>query len=236
MTALAALEAGVLSPSERIVCDGEYEYRGDVYRCSKRGGHGSLSLHEAISSSCEVFFCEVAARLGIARLSVAARALGLGAMWNFGLSEEKSGLVPDPDWKRGNLSSAWLGGETVLTGVGQGYVQATPLQLAVMTARIASGRSVVPVLEKRDGISQFVPLNFGEAHFDAIRQGMAAAVNEQGGSAEEAKLGAGRPVVAGKAGASKIFIGYGKRRRRDMPSQPLSSAATRRRHFSRAIF
>lgn len=208
VTALAALEAGVLSPSERIVCDGEYEYRGDVYRCSKRGGHGSLSLHEAMSSSCEVFFCEVAARLGIARLSTAARALGLGATWNFGLSEEKSGLVPDPDWKRGNLNSAWLGGETVLTGVGQGYVQATPLQLAVMSARIASGRSVVPVLEKRDGISQFAPLNFSEAHFDAIRQGMAAAVNEQGGSAEEAKLEAGRPVVAGKAGASKIFIGY----------------------------
>lgn len=208
VTALAALEAGVLSPNERIVCGGEYEYRGDVYRCSKRGGHGSLSLHEAISSSCEVFFCEVAARLGIARLSAAARALGLGATWNFGLSEEKSGLVPDPDWKRGNLNSAWLGGETVLTGVGQGYVQATPLQLAVMTARIASGRDVVPQLEKRDGISQFVPLNFGEAHFDAIRQGMTAAVNEPGGSAEEAKLGAGRPVVAGKAGASKIFIGY----------------------------
>ncbi|SFV29388.1 penicillin-binding protein 2 [Hyphomicrobium facile] len=208
VTALAALEAGVLSPGERIVCHGEYEYRGDVYRCSKREGHGSLSLHEAISSSCEVFFCEVAARLGIARLSAAARALGLGATWNFGLSEEKSGLVPDPDWKRGNLNSAWLGGETLLTGIGQGYVQATPLQLAVMTARIASGRSVVPQLEKRDGISGFVPLGFSEAHVDAVRQGMAAAVNEQGGSAEEAKLGAGRPVVAGKTGASKMFIGY----------------------------
>lgn len=208
VTALAALEAGVLSQSERIVCDGEYEYRGDVYRCSKRGGHGSLSLHEAIGSSCEVFFCEVASRLGIARIAAAARAMGLGATWNIGLSEEKAGRVPDPDWKRGNLNSAWLGGETLLTGLGQGYMQATPLQLAVMTARIASGRSVIPVLEKRDGISEFAPLAFSETHFGAVRKGMVAAVNEEGGSAEKAKLGAGRPVLVGKAGASKVFVGY----------------------------
>jgi penicillin-binding protein 2 len=208
VTALAALQAGVLSPNERIVCDGKYEYRGEVYRCSNREGHGSLSLHDAIRSSCEVFFCEVASRLGIVRIAAAARAMGLGATWNIGLSEEKAGLVPDPDWKRGNLNSSWLGGETLLTGLGQGYMQATPLQLAVMAARIARGRDVAPVLKKRDGALAFRPLAFGTDHLDAVRSGMAAVVNEEGGSAGEARLGASKPIVAGKAGTSKVFIGY----------------------------
>ncbi|MBS0240123.1 MAG: penicillin-binding protein 2 [Proteobacteria bacterium] len=208
VTALAGLDAGVLSQGERIQCDGHYAYRGEVYRCSKHDGHGSLSVHEAIRSSCEVFFCEVASRLGITRIAAAARAMGLGGTSNVGLGEEKAGLVPDPDWKRGNLNASWLGGETLLTGLGQGYMQATPLQLAVMAARIASGRAVVPVVGKRAGAPEFQRLPFGVESFDAIRKGMAAVVNDENGSANEAKLGAGKPMVAGKSGGSKVFAGF----------------------------
>lgn len=207
VTALAALQAGVVSPDERIVCNGQYEYGGQLYRCSKRSGHGSISLREAIRSSCEVFFCEMSSRLGIARIAGAARAMGFGATCDVGLSEEKAGVVPDPDWKRGNLNSAWFGGETLLTGLGQGYMQATPLQLAVMTARIASGRAVAPVLQKGDAASAKPTageLPFDHSHFDAIRAGMIAAVNDDGGSAEQAKLGDGKPRLAGKSGASPV--------------------------------
>ncbi len=166
-------------------------------------------MHEAIRSSCEVFFCELSSRLGIARLTGAARAMGLGAPYDVGLSEEKAGVVPDPDWKRGNLNAAWFGGETLLTGLGQGYMQATPLQLAVMAARIASGLAVAPVLRKRDAASAKPALGtlpFDRSHFDAVRQGMIAVVNDEGGSAEKAKLGDGKPLLAGKTGTSPLSL------------------------------
>jgi penicillin-binding protein 2 len=133
--------------------------------------------------------------------------MGLGATCNIGLAEEKAGVIPDPDWKRGNLNAAWLGGETLLTGLGQGYMQATPLQLAVMAARVASGRAVAPVLQKRDASSAkqaFGELAFGMPHLDVVRAGMTAVINEKGGTAEQAKLGDGNPVLAGKTGASQI--------------------------------
>jgi penicillin-binding protein 2 len=208
VTALAALEAGVVSLDERIVCKGKYKYRGQVYSCSNPAGHGSITLHEAIRSSCEVFFCEMSSRLGIKRIADAARAMGFGATSDIGLAEEKAGVVPDPDWKRGNLNAGWFGGETLLTGLGQGYMQATPLQLAGMAARIASGRDVAPVLRKHDGTtnadSTFGKLAFGSGQLEPVRRAMVAAVNDAGASAEKAKLGAGKPLVAGKTGVSDI--------------------------------
>ena len=206
VTALAALQAGVVKPDEHIACTGEYKYADQTYPCWKHEGHGALSLHDALKTSCDVFFFELARRVGIERLAAAARRLGLGTTYGFGLPEEKAGVVPDPDWKRGTLSSAWLDGETILTGVGQGYVRTTPLQLAVMTARIASGRALAPLLLKHDaGPAAPMPdLAFDKAHLDLVRQGMLAAVNEDGGTAPNARLGEGKPLVAGKTGSSQI--------------------------------
>ncbi|MFA5958552.1 penicillin-binding protein 2 [Hyphomicrobium sp.] len=206
VTALAALDAGVVSLDERIVCNGRYEYGGQIYRCSNSAGHGSITLHDAIRSSCEVFFYAMSLRLGIGRIAGAARAMGMGAVSDIGLSEAKPGVVPDPDWKRGNLYAGWLGGETLLTGIGQGYVQATPLQLAVVAARLASGRAVAPVLRKpavpEAGSGAFAELAFQAAHFETVRRAMTAAVNDAGGSAAKAKLAEGKPLVAGKTGVS----------------------------------
>ena len=106
------------------------------------------------------------------------------------------------DWKRGHLNAPWLGGETLLTGIGQGYVQATPLQLALMTARVAGGREIRPSIEKKAHPTSSSALPFQPAHLDIVRKGMLAAVNDDGGAAEKAKLGSGRPECAGQAGTA----------------------------------
>lgn len=209
VTALAALQAGVTSLGEHVVCKGRFEYGGQIFPCSNPAGHGSVTIHDAIKLSCDVFFCEMASRLGIARIASAARAMGFGAASGIGLSEEKSGVVPDPDWKRGNLNSRWLGGETVLTGIGQGYMQATPLQLALMAARLASGRAVRPNLRRTDPANgdpapAFEILPFDDAHLAPVRAAMIAAVNDASGTATSAKLGEGKPLVAGMTSGSEI--------------------------------
>jgi penicillin-binding protein 2 len=208
VTALAALEGGVVSLDEHITCNGRYEYGGQIYRCSNPAGHGSVTLHDAVRSSCEVFFCAVASRLGIARIAAAARAMGMGAIDDIGLPDEKPGVVPDPDWKRGNLNSGWLGGETLLTAIGQGYMQATPLQLAIVAARLASGCAVAPLLRKSDvpdmkaEATSFRALPFKPEYFAPVREAMTAAVNDAAGTAKDALLGDGKPAAAGSTGIS----------------------------------
>jgi penicillin-binding protein 2 len=207
VTALAALDSGSVAADERVECTGSYEYADQTYRCWKPSGHGKLTLHEALCCSCDVFFFEMARRVGIKKIAAAARRLGLGASYDIGLIEEKAGVVPDPDWKRGNLNAAWLGGETLIAGAGQGYVQTTPLQLAVMTARIASGGEMLPRLLNRDASAPkqvFSPLSFSALHLDIVRKAMIAAVNDEKGTGGNAKLGENRPLVAGKTGTSQV--------------------------------
>lgn len=206
-TALAALRAGAVNLKERVSCDGRFEYSGQVFRCWKRSGHGRMAFHEALRSSCDAYFFELAKRVGIDALAAAARDLGLGeAFESGGLSQQRAGIVPDPDWKRGRWNASWLGGETILTGIGQGYVLATPLQLAVMTARIATGKQVTPTLEKlpAGAAPAFSAVNFDEQHLKAIRAAMVAVVNEGGGTGGNAKLGGDGPRVAGKTGTSQV--------------------------------
>jgi penicillin-binding protein 2 len=210
VTALAALEAGVVLPTERIPCPGHYDFAGEVYPCWKPDGHGELTLHDALRCACDVYFYEIARRTGIDRLASMARRLGLGTIYDFGLPDEKAGVIPDPNWKRGDLGVAWLGGETLLTGIGQGYVQATPLQLALMTARIAAGRIVLPSIRKTTSPpdSDFATLSIDAAHLELVRAGMLGAVNDDGGAGKSAKRGAGRPPIAGEVGSS--WIGSGR--------------------------
>lgn len=215
VTAIAGLEAGVVSPDEQITCTGKYRYGDRVYSCSNPAGHGRVTVGEAIRSSCEFFFCEMSVRLGIRRIADAARAMGFGSISTIGLVEEKPGVVPDPDWKRGNLNAAWFGGETLLTGIGQGYLQVTPLQLAVLSARIASGQEVAPVLRKsRPPANTGTPvrkLGVSAQHLELVRRAMAVAVNDAGASAEKAKLAGGVGLMAGKTGVSDIGAGAAQR-------------------------
>ncbi|MEQ1719058.1 MAG: penicillin-binding protein 2 [Hyphomicrobium sp.] len=207
VTALAGLHMGLITPDEVMTCKGRFELADHSYRCWKRGGHGKVSLHEAIRESCDVYFFEVARRLGIDALADMARMLGLGQVYNCGLPQQKSGLVADPDWKRGRWNAGWLAGETVLAGIGQGYMLASPLQLAVMMARVATGRAVEPTLirySNNPAPGNFSELGLEEAKLAAVRRGLAAVVNEEAGTGKNAFLGEGRPLVAGKTGTSQV--------------------------------
>lgn len=207
VTALAGLHMGAINPGEEITCQGRFELADHSYRCWKRGGHGKVRLHEAIRESCDVYFFEIARRLGIDAIADMARLLGFGQVYNCGLPQQKAGLVADPDWKRGRWNSGWLAGETVLAGIGQGYLLASPLQLAVMMARAATGKAIEPTLVKRAGavpLVEFADLGLHADKLALVRKGLAAVVNEENGTGKNALLGEGRPLVAGKTGTSQV--------------------------------
>lgn len=206
VTALAALDAGVVTLKERIGCDGRYDYHDQTFRCWKRSGHGVCDMHRAIRESCDCYFYELARRAGIDAIAATARKLGLGQIYDCGLANLKGGLVPDPDWKRGRFNKPWYGGETLIAGIGQGYVLATPLQLAVMTARVATGRSVTPTFVKSVGENALppAPLAIAPEHLTAVRRGMTAVVNEEGGTGSRAAPEDDDIKVAGKTGTSQV--------------------------------
>ena len=204
VTALAALEAGKIDTKERLPCDGQFEYYGQRYRCWRRSGHQSCDLHKALRESCDCYFYELARRVGIEAIAVMSRKLGLGVAHQAGIAEVKSGLIPDHDWKRGRFGRGWLGGETILAGIGQGYVLATPLQLAVMTARLASGRAIAPTLVRREKAMAAAPLGISAAGLQAVRRGMTAVVNEDGGTGGRAQGEDGGYLLAGKTGTSQV--------------------------------
>ncbi len=207
VTALAGLHMGVINPNEEMTCQGRFELADQSYRCWKRGGHGKVKLHDALRESCDVYFYEVARRLGIDAIADMARLLGLGQVYNCGLPQQKAGLVADPDWKRGRWNTGWFAGETVLAGIGQGYMLASPLQLAVMVARVATGKMIEPTLIKRIGgvpLVEFADLGLGAEKLAMVRDGLRAVVNDEGGTGHNAFLGPGRPVVAGKTGTSQV--------------------------------
>ena len=211
VTALAGLETGEINPRTRVSCTGSYEFSGQHFGCWKRSGHGSMDLHNAIKQSCDVYFYDVARRVGIERLAPMARRLGFGQSFDCGLPQQKAGVVPDPDWKIATLEQRWYGGETLLAGIGQGYVLATPLQIAVMAARLATGRAITPYLTRPSGPDiaglgrPIAPeLGLDASSLDAIRRGMAAVVNEDGGTANAVELGLDGVQMAGKTGTSQV--------------------------------
>jgi penicillin-binding protein 2 len=212
VTALAALEGGLIDLKERIDCSGATELAGQVFRCWKRTGHGACELHRALRESCDCYFYEIARRCGIDAIAAMGRRLGLGQIYNNGLALQKPGLMPTADWKMGRHGRSWLGGETLLAGIGQGFVLTTPMQLATMTARLASGRAVEPQLVRPDlpqpggGVApprSFASLGIKPQFLDAVRRGMAAVVNEDGGTGSAARLDTGE-TVAGKTGTSQV--------------------------------
>jgi penicillin-binding protein 2 len=206
VTALAALEAGVIDLREKIDCQGAVELAGQVFRCWKRSGHGNCDFHKALRESCDCYFYEISRRVGIEAIAAMGRRLGLGQVYSNGLALQKPGVMPTPDWKQGKFSKGWLGGETLLAGIGQGYVLSTPMQLATMTARLATGRAVVPQLvrqEQGDAPHVYPPLGIKQPYLDAVRRAMSAVVNDEGGTGGNARLDNG-PSVAGKTGTSQV--------------------------------
>ena len=140
IVALSALENDVISPNFKVHCKGKMEMYGQTYHCWKEKGHGVMTLRNAIKQSCDTYFYEIARKLGVDRLNVTALKFGLGDdVLKGAFLNEKKGLVPSTKWKKDNLGKGWFLGETLITGIGQGYIQTTPLQLCLMTAQLANG-------------------------------------------------------------------------------------------------
>jgi penicillin-binding protein 2 len=209
VVAAAAVEAGV-NPAQRVVCPGHYSLGSHDFHCWKKGGHGALNMHEAIKHSCDVFFYDTARRIGINAIAEVARKFGLGETYGFEVPGEKAGLVPTPEWKRATRGEPWHQGETVISGIGQGYLLATPLQLAVMTARLANGGyAVKPRLTRAIG-GQLLPtprpaaLGVGEKALKVACDGMNAVSNEPGGTAFRSRIPDPGMELAGKTGTAQV--------------------------------
>ena len=139
ITALAGLEEGVIDTETTLFCPGHYRFGNRVYRCWKKGGHGSVGIIKAVEESCDVFFYQVGQRLGVDRLAFYARAAGLGSPTGIFLDQEARGLIPTAAWKKRRTGVPWQRGETLSIAIGQGFNLATPLQMAVLAAAVANG-------------------------------------------------------------------------------------------------
>lgn len=209
VTALAALEDGVVEPEETVRCLGQMDVSDVRFHCWKRGGHGNMNLHESLKQSCDVYYYDIGQRVGIDKIAAMARRLGLGERHDLPMSAITTGIAPDKDWKRRERGEEWRIGDTVNASIGQGYVLASPLQLAVMTARIATGRSVSPRLvlsidgvEQPSGAGEDMGLN--ENHLRRIRASMFDVSNHRRGTAYRTRIVAEGMQMAGKTGTSQV--------------------------------
>ncbi|MGC9420167.1 MAG: penicillin-binding protein 2 [Rhodovulum sp.] len=209
ITALAALEAGEVTADETVWCPGFLKLGTRRFHCWKRGGHGHMNLFESLQQSCDVYYYDIAQRVGIDKIAEMARKLGLGEAHDLPLSAVGEGLVPDKAWKRARYGEEWRIGDTLNASIGQGYVLATPLQLAVMSARLATGRAVVPRLVRSiDGVEQPPvpggPLDVNPANLARIRRAMDAVVNSRRGTAYRSRVVSAEMAMAGKTGTSQV--------------------------------
>lgn len=204
---LAALEKGVVSLNERIFCPGYFMLGKHRFNCWKEGGHGSMNYHDALMHSCDTFFYTVAYRQGIENIAEMANRFGLGQKYDLPITTEKSGLIPTSQWKRDRYKMPWQAGDTVNSGIGQGYVLTTPLQLSVMAARLATGREVMPRLVLPDNPgppAEFPKLDINPAFLQTAQKGMQAVVNEPGGTAYGRRIMRADFAMAGKTGTSQV--------------------------------
>ncbi|WP_415308800.1 penicillin-binding protein 2 [Candidatus Pelagibacter sp. Uisw_099_02] len=166
MVALSALENGIIDENFKVNCTGKTEMYGQTYHCWKKKGHGVVNLKNAMKQSCDTYFYEIARKLGVDRLKETSLKFGLGEkVLNETFENEKKGLIPDTKWKKNNLGKGWVIGETLITGIGQGYTQTTPLQLCQMTAQLANGGfKIYPkiIVKKNDKIAEDIRIIMNE--------------------------------------------------------------------------
>ena len=208
VVALAALESGLISPRDRVHCPGRYYLGKQSFGCWKKSGHGSMDLHNGLKFSCDCYFYEVARQIGIDRIAAMARKLGLGETYDADHLDAKAGLIPTPGWKQATQGQVWFPGETVIAGIGQGYVLATPLQLAVYASRLATGKAIRPRMVRSIGDTVTLaedaePLDIDEASLAVVRKAMDAVVN-QGGTAARSRFDVEGARMAGKTGTSQV--------------------------------
>ena len=233
LTALSALENDIVSPNLSIKCDGFIDFYGEKFHCWKKKGHGTLNLKGALKRSCDVYFYEVARKLGVDRLAKTAKKFGLGQKVLANFSEEKAGVVPNTKWKLNQIGKNWYLGETLHAGIGQGYFLSTPLQLCLMTAQLANGgfkikpRIVVDKNDIANNLQKYLdfrkenpndlssvdsqvfnfnlqPLFRNQENINFIKDAMFAATNEVGGTSYRSRHTNKKFMFAGKTGSSQI--------------------------------
>ena len=231
IVALSALENGIWNPKKYVNCSGVTELYGEKFHCWKKKGHGPMNMRSAIQRSCDVYFYEVARLLGVDRLSETAKKFGLGKKVLDGFIEERTGVVPSTDWKRKFIGKNWYLGETLHSGIGQGYFQSTPLQLCLMTAQIANGgfeiKPRILVNKKKNNLREYIkyknenpneplPIDMLVSNFDLnplfrnqeninfVKDAMFAATNEAGGTSFRSRYNDQRFMFAGKTGSSQV--------------------------------
>ena len=212
IVALSALENEIIKPDFTVQCKGHknpLELYGQTYHCWKKEGHGFVNLREAMKQSCDTYFYEVARRLGVDRLSVTAKKFGLGQkVFKDIFDNEKNGLVPNTEWKKNALGRNWVLGETIITGIGQGFIQTTPIQLCLMTAQIANGGyKIYPKIVANDDnqyADKFTPLYKKSRNIKIVQDAMFSSTNEVRGTSYRSRLDDPKYRFAGKTGTSQV--------------------------------
>ena len=206
IVALTALKYNVVG-DKKLFCKGFTEISNRKYHCWKKKGHGKVDLIKSLRESCDIWYYNMSLKVGIDNIAKMAKIFGLGQTYDFNLSPQEDGIIPTKNWKKVNRGASWYKGDTVISSIGQGYVLSTPLQLAVMTARLASGKQVVPRISKinpntEPNAPQFKNLNVNKTHLDIIRKGMYEVVNHHTGTARYYKTKGWK--MAGKTGTSQV--------------------------------
>ena len=222
IVALSALENNIINPNFKVKCTGKTELYGQTFHCWKKKGHGVVSLNNAMKQSCDTYFYEIARLLGVDRLKITAKKFGLGekVLGDY-FESEKQGLFPNTIWKKNNLGKGWVLGETLITGIGQGYTQATPLQLCLMTAQIANGGySIKPKIivnndplsfeEAKKNMKEQSLINFNtqlfkdEKNIKIVQEAMFSSTNEIGGTSYRSRIDNPKYQFAGKTGTAQV--------------------------------
>ncbi len=208
---MAGLEAKTITPTDRIHCPGHLDIGDTRFHCWNKTGHGSLDLRGGLKNSCDVFFYEVARRTGIDRVAAMANRFGIGVELEVELPGARKGLMPTRAWRMGH-GKAWNIGDTISCGIGQGYIQTTPLALCTYVSRVATGRAVQPhltrtiggVLQRGSRPEDWPSMDLPESGLHILREGMYAVVNEGGGTAARARINVSGMLLAGKTGSSQV--------------------------------
>jgi penicillin-binding protein 2 len=214
VTALAALESKDITPEMRVFCPGHMQLGSIKFHCWKKEGHGSQDLISGIKNSCDVYFYEVARRTGFEKIAEMAKRFGFGSPSGVDLPGERGGLIPNKEWKRKALKQPWHPGETLINAIGQGYVTATPIQLATMVSRIANGGFAVVPHVARDLVAdktakartapEWPSLDVARQSLALVRKGMFSVSNEPGGTAYKARITQEGMWLSGKTGSAQV--------------------------------
>ena len=209
VTALAALEAGVVTPESTVRCPGFIEVGGTRFNCWKRGGHGRVDLQKSLAESCDVYYYDTAMKVGIEKMAEMGRKLGFGIRHDLPMSAIAQGVMPDKAWKLESQKAEWVIGDTVNASIGQGYVLTSPLQLAVMAARIASGTQVVPrivhsINDQRVDVAVPEGLGIEGSKLRAVQMAMFEVVNGPKGTGRSSRIVDETMIMCGKSGTAQV--------------------------------